>query len=1617
MHSGTALLHGIIQLICGLAKRLTKRGSNPVPKDEDPESYREVYEWVVNAHKEGALINHLIEGFLHFRAVDVRLTAATGYAWQWNKTVSQEEARRRVLVKENGNRNLMEVVVEEYGKYARPEKEVSIPEVIAKVSVDGGFKELARTYTYDQKYVVYGAPLDINKNIEIKVTVDPQGIPSDEVVGWIRTSGGEIIPLKFKGEENNHYAFGADLPRISLDDFEAEAVVTAGLWEQVQKFIVSAKISPRDREEIREESHEKFMIDTPQGSRRVELHSEAALTMKVKVPFAKEHLMDRVSLGIYTTTRSAYPKDWRFLSHDEYCVTDFYWKNGYLGWTISYTPSLSGKLTFALFDKLEDTMAPPAAISWANKEGDDIEVKNIVPTFSHVKGGAPGQSNFANPPSSSPISLPLRVPLANHRELVNRYGAGDIGKIALIKSDAGNWEYTVKWTAQGIDESLFTELINAIKGYLAQAPPQGLQKLDITLTLDPQKLDVQNTVYALTIDIPVAVLNIHPWLIETAKDSSLEPLLTDILRLAFKSLETNFYQLAVSDSYVYYAPRRNELIQLLKVIDEQGLVLDEEYLTVLRQLNALQWTDLDSYLFSQGTHQRLFEKLGAHIVKAGDKTIGTYFAVWAPYAQEVCLLGDFNGWRYTADYMYRIEYNGIWVMFVPKIGDGSLYKFAVKGGDESIRHKSDPFALLNQFPTYEQQNATASIVWDAAYRWNDEGWMKARAAKQAIDAPISVLQIHLGSWMRGENNRWLTYRELAPKLVDYIDAAKQDGMAYTHVQFNPVTEHFLYSSMGYLVSCYYAPTSRHGQPQDYMYLIDYLHQHDIGVFDDKVYAHFPKDEAGLYMFDGTHQFTYDEAFEREHPRWGTNTFNYARGEVRSFLVSNSIFWLEKYHIDGSRMDAVASMLYWVFDRSDDEKRRILEKYWTEHNDEAARFIQYYNYVVHKEFFGTLTIAENSSQWPGVTRRVDWDGLGFDRQWAMGFMHDVLEYLKLDPIYRKYHQDKLTFYWSYALSEKYMIAFSHDEVIQLKRSLKEKMPGDEWQKLANLRLLFGMLFFMPGNKLAFMGGELGVFKEWNPDESLDWWLLEYPLHKRAQNLVRVLNRLYRNEPAFHQLDFDPRGFHWIDCSDRENSIISFIRRGHNPEDDIVVIFNFTPVPRHNYRVGLPHAGYWQEIFNSDATCYGGSNVGNYGGGHAPKNPRANQKELNQIKPPPLGFVVFKRSSSAVEDVTDSRNIIKGLIKLDELVEKKHREIPENEKIYMRIFGPSLSFKTDLAMFIQRYGIGGIDTKNIVWVETDELHKKHYFYPYIDEEKVKRIVPREIAQLSVGKRLVILEGIYSALFHPSGEWYFYKDNAPSMDIEVAVECSRHIRQARAIRRDGSTVRLDTGDEHLADWMTAIDGRDVRINTDLAEEIEALERLVYESKPLLKYKERLVPLLEHFIEFAKEQKEYFEKQSKKGFSAGSPLAFKHEQQITLIKFKHHIKIQKTANASSSLNREYLSQLPREHISGKIFLVRVDYNDQHWDPSTGELVDARRFRASLPTIIFIVKNGGWVILATHQGRPQGRVVDDLRLNRARLTISVLLGEPVRLLEGKEDNDGRFRLITDEVKNRVKAM
>ncbi|HAH21055.1 MAG TPA: hypothetical protein DCL49_09160, partial [Candidatus Omnitrophica bacterium] len=1609
----------------------------------------------------------------------------------------------------------------------------------------------------DQKYVVYGAPLDINKNIEIKVTVDPQGIPSDEVVGWIRTSGGEIIPLKFKGEENNHYAFGADLPRISLDDFEAEAVVTAGLWEQVQKFIVSAKISPRDREEIREESHEKFMIDTPQGSRRVELPSEAALTMKVKVPFAKEHLMDRVSLGIYTTTRSAHPKDWRFLSHDEYCVTDFYWKNGYLGWTISYTPSLSGKLTFALFDKLEDTMAPPAAISWANKEGDDIEVRNIVPIFSPVKGGAPGANNFTNSssnspvenfsndfnkarrlmderwasfelyilrkpsaspiitpllkthgdmydftrmeiwrrgyrkalifnfdahpdnylkddssndstwawklgregsaivvhmpsyfdggykkaktnwrqrrvystmpldqlwwalprvdfeeqhhivgeksypewalylyerykdavdsvwvtidydffsllsevenprmdgrysiyhlsykmideelacmaqffsdnkirlemvipsmpsdykeyfnlpegikkghfteevtarihrvfnglphsgasavivtpclethgnlynlakdrikqygykkalifnfdahqdnftaedpshdatwaeelvregycsvismrsyydgvkkiktnwrnseikpvlgyslleeylkansnghyaatgkvlytelvlylykkyresvdtvwvtidydffsfrkleegivvpvyhltykaidrelaymveffrnngitidmvipslpskcfeylnlrknmkkeiyaekvtaqitrafltpayedkdgfnianssplgeneleeigavtifsvvflsvdltggsspvenrfifsahinsapkeiftfpeavfhaaatpwskpnlitlwqrtfedvflsvgfnpgageqviirprgsviengmanvpdidlifyirnqayayfrnrkrplpyseliqrfarlaaeaglhieikpysqnsvkqkiingydnfnhfpayiktalgkrilldihdvplsmmspqlllesknsyhddlaytpynnyygagqalvdfnhyiagitlddfinlrcryyedlllslknnirkidilqcvrmltlrdgvflkgrlmrrikrslkniligrmgvpdntsnirrvfsravnlitligstedvaqlarireeaqkewldgkpqkdilkerigilrehftlgkydlrhrieaniknylnqqwenidgpiltnknsradnissslssPSSSPISLPIRVPLAKHWELVNRYGAGDIGKIAFVRSNVGNWEHTVEWIAQGINEGLLTELINAIKGYVAKAPPHGLQKLDIILTLDPQKLDVQNTIYALTIDAPTATLTIHPWLIEAAKDSSLAPLLTNILRLAFKSLETNFYQLAVSDSYVYYAPRQNELIQLLKVIDEKGLVLDEEYVAALRQLNALQFTDVDSYLFSQGTHQRLFEKLGAHIVKVGDKTVGTYFAVWAPHAQEVCLLGDFNGWRYALDYMHRIEYNGIWVIFVPKIGNGSLYKFAVKGADGTIRYKSDPFAFFNQSPTHQQQYATASIVWDIAYQWNDEVWMKERAAKQAIDAAISVLQVHHGSWMRGENNRWLTYRELAQKLVDYIDAAKQEGMAYTHVQFLPETEHSLYSSMGYLVSCYYAPTSRYGNPQDNMYLTDFLHQNGIGVF-------------------------------------------------------------------------------------------------------------------------------------------------------------------------------------------------------------------------------------------------------------------------------------------------------------------------------------------------------------------------------------------------------------------------------------------------------------------------------------------------------------------------------------------------------------------------------------------------------------------------------------------------------------------------------------------------------------------------------------------------------------------------------------------------------------------
>ena len=478
--------------------------------------------------------------------------------------------------------------------------------------------------------------------------------------------------------------------------------------------------------------------------------------------------------------------------------------------------------------------------------------------------------------------------------------------------------------------------------------------------------------------------------------------------------------------------------------------------------------------------------------------------------------------------------------------------------------------------------------------------------------------------LQQDRDRWLTYRELAPELVDYIDAAKQDGMAYTHVQFLPETEHFLYSSMGYLVSCYYAPTSRYGNPQDNMYLTDFLHQNGIGVFDDKVYAHFPKDEAGLYMFDGTPLFSYDEAFERELPGWGTNAFNYARGEVRSFLVSNSIFWLEKYHKDGSRMDAVAAMLYRDFERSDEVKSRIWDKYWTNHNDEAVKFIQSYNYIIHKEFPDTLTMAEESTNWNGVTRSVKYGGLGFDRKWAMGFMHDILEYLNLDPIFRKYVQDKLTFYPSYALSEKYMLAFSHDEVKCLKGSLKEKMFGDEWQQFANLRLLFAFLFTMPGNKFAFMGGEFGVPEEWNPDESLDWGLLDYPLHRGVQNLVRSLNRLYRNEPALHQLDFDRRGFHWIDCGDREKSIISFIRRGRNSADDIVVIFNKTSVPRYHYRVGLPYVGHWQEIFNSDATGYGGSNVGNYGGVSAQGVPWQNQPHSAEFILPPLGFVVFKRT---------------------------------------------------------------------------------------------------------------------------------------------------------------------------------------------------------------------------------------------------------------------------------------------------------------------------------------------------------------------------------------------------------
>jgi 1,4-alpha-glucan branching enzyme len=632
-------------------------------------------------------------------------------------------------------------------------------------------------------------------------------------------------------------------------------------------------------------------------------------------------------------------------------------------------------------------------------------------------------------------------------------------------------------------------------------------------------------------------------------------------------------------------------------------------------------TDYDLYLFGEGTHHRIYEKLGAHLGEV-DGRRGVHFAVWAPNAEQVMVVGDHNGWNPTSHPMQVRADAGLWETFIPDIGTGSLYKYHIVSQRNGYQvDKADPYGFAAEI-----RPRTASRVWDlASYSWGDAEWMANRAKTNSLESPISIYEVHLGSWRRvpEEGNRWLTYREMAVSLADYVHDA-----GFTHVEFLPVTEHPFDGSWGYQTIGYFAPTSRFGSPSDFMFLVDTLHQRGIGVILDWVPAHFPKDEAGLGYFDGTHLYEHADPRQGEQPDWNTLVFNYGRREVQSFLMGNGLFWFEKYHVDGLRVDAVASMLYLDYARRDGQW--IPNRFGGKENLEALNFLRRVNEQVYAAYPDVIMIAEESTAWPMVSRPVYLGGLGFGCKWNMGWMHDTLDYMAKDPVFRSYYHNRITFSLIYAFTENFVLPYSHDEVVYGKGSMIGKMPGDDWQKFANLRLLYGFLFGHPGKKLLFMGGEFGQWREWNHDTSLDWHLLQYPSHSGLLRWVRDLNTLYRGEPSLFEADFDASGFEWVDANDSQRSVLCFLRKGKNPEDMTLFACNFTPVPRHNYRVGVSLDCYWHEILNSDAPLYGGSGQGNIGGVMATPLPSHERPYSLNLTLPPLGVVVFQ------PEARDARN---------------------------------------------------------------------------------------------------------------------------------------------------------------------------------------------------------------------------------------------------------------------------------------------------------------------------------------------------------------------------------------------
>ena len=623
------------------------------------------------------------------------------------------------------------------------------------------------------------------------------------------------------------------------------------------------------------------------------------------------------------------------------------------------------------------------------------------------------------------------------------------------------------------------------------------------------------------------------------------------------------------------------------------------------------FTDFDINLFKAGKHFRLYEKLGAHLVELNGVQ-GVYFAVWAPTAHSVSVIGDFNFWTPGEHELYvRWDSSGIWEGFIPNIEQGAIYKYNILSNtDGLVLEKVDPFAFYCEKPPH-----TASVVWDLNHDWKDSKWMKTRKEHNDLDKPYSVYEVHLGSWKRGEGNRFLTYLELAEDLVSYVKE-----MGFTHVEFMPVMEYPYDPSWGYQLIGYFAPTSRFGNPQDFMVLVDKLHQAGIGVILDWVPSHFPDDAHGLGYFDGSNLYEHPDRKKGYHPDWKSLVFNYGRNEVRSFLISNALFWLQHYHIDGLRVDAVASMLYLDYSRNDGEWEPNI--FGGNENLDTISFLKEFNEVVYSNFEGVQTIAEESTSFPMVSRPTSVGGLGFGMKWMMGWMHDTLKYFQKETVYRKYHQNDLTFSMTYAFSENFMLPLSHDEVVYGKKSIANRMPGDEWQKFANLRLLYGYMFTHPGTKLLFMGCEFGQSAEWNFQESLDWHLLQYPVHNGVKELIQDLNKLYKSQPALYQNQFKPEGFEWINYADHQNAVIAYMRKGNNPKDDLIVVCNFTQIVRENYRIGLPKKGKLKEIFNSDLDKYQGSNVLNTADLKIEVLPYGGKDYSAELLLAPLSVTVFK-----------------------------------------------------------------------------------------------------------------------------------------------------------------------------------------------------------------------------------------------------------------------------------------------------------------------------------------------------------------------------------------------------------